>query len=70
MLVHDAASIHPSLFYKFLLNKALNCKLDIFSPCKLLSYQKKDNFYLGITTEGIVKTKFLLSPQMVIVKRK
>lgn len=60
MLVHDAASIHPSLFYKFLLNKALNCKLDIFSPCKLLSYQKKDNFYLGITTEGTVKTKYLL----------
>lgn len=60
MLVHDAASIHPSLFYKFLLNKALRCKLDIFSPCRLLSHKKKDNFYLVNTTEGIIKSKYLL----------
>ena len=60
MLVHDAASIHPSLFYKFLLDKALNCKLDIFSPCKLLSHKKIENYHLVNTTEGIVKTKFLL----------
>ena len=60
MLVHDAASIHPSLFYKFLLDKALNCKLDIFSPCKLLSHKKIENYHIVNTTEGIVKTKFLL----------
>ena len=60
MLVHDAASIHPSLFYKFLLDKALNCKLDIFSPCKLLSHKKKENYHIVNTTEGIVKTKYLL----------
>ena len=60
MLVHDAASIHPSLFYKFLLDKALNCKLDIFSPCKLLSHKKIENYHIVNTTEGVVKTKFLL----------
>ena len=60
MLVHDAASIHPSLFYKFLLDKALNCKLDIFSPCKLLSHKKKENYYIVNTTEGVVKTEYLL----------
>ncbi len=60
MLVHDAASIHPSLFYKFLLDKALNCKLDILSPCKLLSHKKIENYHIVNTTEGIVKTKFLL----------
>jgi glycine/D-amino acid oxidase-like deaminating enzyme len=60
MLVHDAASIHPSLFYKFLLNKALRCKLDIFSPCRLLSHKKKDNFHLVNTTEGIIKSKYIL----------
>jgi len=60
MLVHDAASIHPSLFYKFLLDKALNCKLDIFSPCKFLSHKKKENYYIVNTTEGVVKTEYLL----------
>ena len=60
MLVHDAASIHPSLFYKFLLDEALNCKLDIFSPCKLLSHKKKENYYIVNTTEGVVKTKYLM----------
>ena len=60
MLVHDAASIHPSLFYKFLLDKALNCKLDIFSPCKLLSHKKKENYYIVNTTEGVVKTEYLM----------
>ena len=60
MLVHDAASIHPSLFYKFLLDNALNCKLDIFSPCKLLSHKKKENYYIVNTTEGVVKTEYLL----------
>ena len=60
MLVHDAASIHPGLFYKFLLNQTLSSKLDIFSPCKLLSHQKIDNFYLVNTSEGFVKTKYLL----------
>ena len=60
MLVHDAASIHPSLFYKFLFDKALNCKLDIFSPCKLLSHKKKENYYIVNTTEGVVKTEYLL----------
>ena len=60
MLVHDAASIHPSLFYKFLLDKALKCKLDIFSPCKLLSHKKKENYYIVNTTEGVVKTEYLL----------
>jgi len=60
MLVHDAASIHPSLFYKFLLDKALNCKLDIFSPCKLLSHKKIENYYIVNTTEGVVKTEYLM----------
>ena len=60
MLVHDAASIHPSLFYKFLLDKALNCKLDIFSPCKFLSHKKKENYYIVNTTEGVVKTEYLM----------
>ena len=60
MLVHDAASIHPGLFYKFLLNQTLSSKLNIFSPCKLLSHQKIDNFYLVNTSEGFVKTKYLL----------
>ena len=60
MLVKDAASIHPSLFYKFLLDKTINLGTKICTPCKLISYKKEDDFYLLNTTEGRFKTKYLL----------
>ena len=60
MLVKDAASIHPSLFYKHLLDKTINLGTKICTPCKLSSYKKKDNFYLLDTPQGQIKTKYLL----------
>jgi len=60
MLVKDAASIHPSLFYKFLLDKTINLGTKICTPCKLISYKKENDCYLLNTTEGSLKTKYLL----------
>ncbi len=60
MLVNDAASIHPSLFYKFLLDKIKNIGLDIYSPCKLISYKKIQDHYLINTSEGQIKSKYIM----------
>lgn len=60
ILVNDAASIHPSLFYHFLLKQTLENNVDVFSPCKLISYKQNNNFYEISTSEGSVTSKYLL----------
>ena len=60
MLVKNAASVNPAKLYNFLLDKALSKKVDIFSPCKLLSHQKIDQFYELRTSEGKIKTQYLI----------
>ena len=60
MLVKNAASVNPAKLYHFFLDKALSNKVDIFSPCKLLSHQKKDEFYELKTSEGKIKTLYLI----------
>ena len=46
--------------YIIFLDKALSNKVDIFSPCKLLSHQKIDEYYLLKTSEGNIKTQYLI----------
>ena len=60
MLVKNAASVNPAKLYNFFLDKALSNKVDIFSPCKLLSHQKIDEYYLLKTSEGNIKTQYLI----------
>ena len=60
MLVKNAASVNPAKLYNFFLEKALSNKVDIFSPCKLLSHQKIDEYYVLKTSEGKIKTQYLI----------
>ena len=60
MLVKNAASVNPASLYCFFLDKAISNKVDIFSPCKLLSHQKIDQFYELRTSEGKIKTQYLI----------
>jgi len=60
MLVNNAASVNPAKLYSFFLDKALSGKVDIFSPCKLLSHQKIDKFYELKTSEGKIRTQYLI----------
>ncbi len=60
MLVKNAASVNPSLLYNFFLKKALSNKVKIFSPCKLLSYKQINNHYDIVTSEGVIKSQYLI----------
>ena len=60
MLVKNAASVNPAKLYNFFFDKALSNKVDIFSPCKLLSHQKIDEYYVLKTSEGKIKTQYLI----------
>ena len=60
MLVKNAASVNPSMLYNFFLKKALSSHVKIFSPCKLISYKKINNHYKIVTSEGMVKSQYLI----------
>ena len=60
MLVKNAASVNPSLLYYFFLKKALSNNVKIFSPCKLLSYKQINNHYDIVTSEGVIKSQYLI----------
>ena len=60
MLVGNAASVNPSKLYKFFLDKALLNKVNIFCPCKLLSHQKINQSYELQTSEGKIKSQYLI----------
>ena len=60
MLVGNAASINPANLYKFFLDKALLNKVNIFCPCKLLSHQKINQSYELQTSEGKIKSRYLI----------
>ena len=60
MLVGNAASVNPAKLYKFFLDKALLNKVNIFCPCKLLSHQKINQSYELQTSEGKIKSQYLI----------
>jgi len=60
MLVGNAASVNPAKLYKFFLDKALLNKVNIFCPCKLLSHQKINQSYELQTSEGKIKSRYLI----------
>ena len=60
MLVDNAASVNPANLYKFFLDKALLNKVNIFCPCKLLSHQKINQSYELQTSEGKIKSQYLI----------
>ena len=60
MLVDNAASVNPANLYKFFLDKALLNKVNIFCPCKLLSHQKINQSYELQTSEGKIKSRYLI----------
>ena len=60
MLVGNAASVNPAELYKFFLDKALLNKVNIFCPCKLLSHQKINQSYELQTSEGKIKSQYLI----------
>ena len=60
MLVKDAASINPALFYEFLLNKCLSLKCHFKTNCSLINYKKNNHDYVLQTSKGLLKTKYLI----------
>ena len=60
MMVNNVDSVKTVKLYNIMVDKAFSNKVDSVSPCKLLSHQKMNEYDVLKTSEGKIKTQYVI----------